>query len=83
MHYDLVTPVDNIFNNIEDLLEYRDMETVPIHAIRKYPIHTTFLTRPENSESPSRPGIISLQSRNCGLLSRHIFARPVYNSSRP
>ena len=29
MHYDPVTPVDNIFNNIEDLLKYGDMENLP------------------------------------------------------
>ena len=29
MHYDPVTPVDNIFNNIEDLLEYGVMENFP------------------------------------------------------
>ena len=29
MHYDPVTPVDNIFNNIEDLLDYGDMVNCP------------------------------------------------------
>ena len=38
MHYDPVTPVDNIFNKIEDILEYGDMENCPysqLHAISK------------------------------------------------
>ena len=37
-HYGPVTPVDNIFNNIEDLLEYGDMEICPYshhHVISK------------------------------------------------
>ena len=29
IHYDLVTPVDNIFNKVEDLLKYRDTEKYP------------------------------------------------------
>ena len=29
MHYDPVTPVNNVFNKIEDLLEYGDMATCP------------------------------------------------------
>ena len=29
MHYDPVNPVENIFNNIEDLLEYGDMVNCP------------------------------------------------------
>ena len=29
MHYDPVTPVDNIFNKIEDLLEYGDLAQCP------------------------------------------------------
>ena len=29
MHYDPVTPFNNILNNIEDLLKYRDMENCP------------------------------------------------------
>ena len=29
MHYDPVTPVGNIFNKVEDLLEYGDMSKCP------------------------------------------------------
>ena len=29
MHYDPVTPIGNIFDNIEDLLEYGDMSNCP------------------------------------------------------
>ena len=31
MHYDPVTPLYNIFNKIENLLEYGDMENCPYH----------------------------------------------------
>ena len=31
MHYDLVTPVENIFNKVEDLLEYGNMANCPYY----------------------------------------------------
>ena len=83
MHYDPVTPVGNIFKNIEDLFEYRYMGNCPYSHPRWSPRHTPSLTRPENFESPSSSGIFSFQYRKCGPHSRLILKRPIYNSKIP
>ena len=37
MHYDPVTQVYNIFNHVEDLLEYRDMGNCPYSHLQEIP----------------------------------------------
>ena len=60
MHYDPVTLVNNIFNKIEDLLEYEDMENChyshPQEIFNAYDIFNST----EKFESPSSPRIVSL-----------------------
>ena len=42
IHYDPITPVHNIFNKVEDLLEYGTWQVVPIHVIRQSTRPITF-----------------------------------------
>ena len=83
MHYDLVTPFGNIFNKIEDLLEYGETENFPYSQPQAISKAYNILNKAGNFESPSSPGIVSLQSRKRGSHSRVIFERPIYNSPIP
>ena len=51
-------------------------KSVPIQNLRRYPRQIIFLTRQENSDSPSSPGIVSLRYRNVDCVQNTFLQSP-------
>ena len=58
MHYDPVPPVENIFNKVEDLINYRDMENCPYS-------HPQSKSKVYNNINKTRNFRKSIKSWNC------------------